>query len=130
MEVRQSIWAGILRPRRMCISSSGNSSLLNGKSYQILDPITALMSSVILCFRTADMIGMKTNGGLSTGHEMLVRELYTRSSRTVDDLPYTDEFDQLYAEFVTRSGRRITQHDFWRAIANARKAGRLMRKRR
>jgi hypothetical protein len=74
------------------------------------------------------MIGMKTHGGLSTGHEMLVRELYTRSSRTVDDLPYTDEFDRLYAEFVARSGRRITQHDFWRAIANARKAGRLVRK--
>jgi hypothetical protein len=73
---------------------------------------------------------MGTNPNISTAHESLVGELYARSSRTLDDLPYTDEFDQLHAEFVARSGRRLSQHDFWRAMANARKAGRLVRKER
>ena len=51
-------------------------------------------------FRSADNISMGTNSNMSTGHETLVCELYGRSSRTVDDLPYTDDFEQLYAEFV------------------------------
>jgi len=66
------------------------------------------MRSVMLCFRGADEIGMGTTGYLGAGHGMLVRELYAQSSRAVDDLPYTDEFDQLYAGIVARSGRRIS----------------------
>jgi hypothetical protein len=67
---------------------------------------------------------------LSNAHKAIVGELYEKASRTVDDLPYTDEFDKLYAEFVARSGRQLTRHDFWRALSNARKASRLVRKKR
>ena len=71
---------------------------------------------------------MGANSNISRGHEALVGELYARSSRTLDDLPYTAEFEQLYSEFVTRSVRQISRHEFWRALANLRKAGRLVRK--
>ena len=59
---------------------------------------------------------------LSNADKVLVGELYAMVTRTVDDLPYTDEFDRLHAEFTSRTGRQISQHDFWRALSNARKA--------
>lgn len=37
--------------------------------------------------------------------------LYRSSKRTVDDLPYTDEFDELYTEFVARTGLTMSRHD-------------------
>jgi hypothetical protein len=67
---------------------------------------------------------------LSNAHKELVAELYARARRTVDDLPYTDEFDQLHAEFEARSSRQISKHDFWRALSICRKASRLVRKER
>jgi len=51
---------------------------------------------------------------LSSAHKDLIRDLYNQSSRTVDDLPYTQEFDRMHAEFIKRSCREITKHDFWR----------------
>ncbi|MCX5654928.1 MAG: hypothetical protein NTY65_09810 [Planctomycetota bacterium] len=60
----------------------------------------------------------------------LVGELYAQVARTVDDLPYTDEFERLHAEFMSRTGRQISHHDFWRALSSARKATRLIRKER
>jgi hypothetical protein len=48
----------------------------------------------------------------------------------VDDLPYTEEFETLYTKFVARSGRVMTRHDVWRALASQRKARRLVRKER
>lgn len=58
----------------------------------------------------------------------LICELCNRSSYTVDRLVYTAEFDRLHAEFQERLGQRTSKHDLWRAMANARKAGRLVRK--
>ena len=37
---------------------------------------------------------------LSVVHKEVLMELYKRTARTVDDLPYTDEFETLYAGFV------------------------------
>ena len=57
-------------------------------------------------------------------------ELYTRTNRTVDDLPYTEEFEAFYTAFVARTGLMMTRHDVWRALASQRKAKRLVRKER
>lgn len=57
-------------------------------------------------------------------------ELYRSSRRTVDDLPYTEEFESLYTSFIARSGLTMTRHDVWRALASQRKARRLVRKER
>lgn len=57
-------------------------------------------------------------------------ELYRSTRRTVDDLPYTDEFESLYTSFIARSGLTMTRHDVWRALASQRKARRLVRKER
>ena len=67
---------------------------------------------------------------LSVAAKDLVAELYTASRRTVDDLPYTDEFERLYAAFMARSGLTLTRHDFWKAMAGCRKQSRLVRKER
>jgi hypothetical protein len=58
----------------------------------------------------------------------MLLDLYTRTSKTLDDLPYTDEFEELYTAFVARSGRTMTRHDLWRSLTNLRKARRLVRK--
>ncbi|MCI0629221.1 MAG: hypothetical protein L0Y44_01025 [Phycisphaerales bacterium] len=57
-------------------------------------------------------------------------DLYSRAKRTVDDLPYTDEFETLYTAFIARTGLTMTRHDVWRALASQRKASRLIRKER
>ena len=58
----------------------------------------------------------------------MLLDLYTRTSKTLDDLPYTDEFENLYTAFIARTGRTMTRHDVWRALANLRKDRRLARK--
>lgn len=55
-------------------------------------------------------------------------DLYRRTNKTVDDLPYTDEFEELYTGFIARSGLMMTRHDVWKALANCRKASKLVRK--
>jgi hypothetical protein len=65
---------------------------------------------------------------LSKAHGDLLLDLYTRTSKTLDDLPYTEEFEDLFTAFVARTGRTITRHDIWRALSNLRKAKRLVRK--
>ncbi|NLF30370.1 MAG: hypothetical protein GX591_05720 [Planctomycetes bacterium] len=67
---------------------------------------------------------------LSRAHEEMLIESYGRMARTLDDLPYTQEFEQLYAGFVESSRRDLSRHDLWRALTNLRKAGRLARKER
>jgi len=59
----------------------------------------------------------------------LLAELYKATNRTVDDLPYTEEFERLYTVFIARSGLTMTRHDVWKALAAERKAKRLVRKR-
>ncbi|HEX9659470.1 MAG TPA: hypothetical protein VGA18_04180 [Rhodothermales bacterium] len=67
---------------------------------------------------------------LSNAHRDLIAEIYAASGATVDDLPYTDEFENLFTAFVLRSGRSIGRHAFWKALTGLRKASRLVRKRR
>jgi hypothetical protein len=67
---------------------------------------------------------------LSKAHEDMLIELYGQTAKTLDDLPYTDEFEQLHAKFVERSGRALSHHDLWRALSNLRKTRRLARKER
>ena len=67
---------------------------------------------------------------LSNGHREIIVELYAAANRTVDDLPYTDEFEAMFMEFCERTGRDMTRHEFWKALANARKASRLIRQER
>ena len=67
---------------------------------------------------------------LSTAHREILAELYRRSNRTRDDLPFTEEFETLYAEFIAQTGRVISRHDLWTALASAGKASRLVRKKR
>jgi hypothetical protein len=63
-------------------------------------------------------------------HKQLLIELYKRTRKTVDDLPYTEEFERLYESFIQRSGMNMNRHDVWRALASQRKASRLVRKER
>ena len=56
--------------------------------------------------------------------------MYGQARKTLDDLPYTEEFEQLHAKFIARSGTAISRHGLWRALTNLRKAGRLVRKER
>ncbi len=67
---------------------------------------------------------------LKDAEKQTLIELYKRTKRTVDDLPYTDEFEILYHEFNQRTGRTLTRHDVWRALASQRKASKLVRKER
>jgi hypothetical protein len=67
---------------------------------------------------------------LSRAHEEMLIELYGQAAKTLDDLPYTEEFERLHAEFVARSGKAMNHHDLWRALSNLRKARRLVRKER
>lgn len=61
--------------------------------------------------------------------EVLI-ELYERTASTVDNLPYTDEFENLYADFLIRTGLTMTRRDVWKALTGCRKSSRLVRKKR
>jgi len=63
-------------------------------------------------------------------HKQLLIDLYRRTRKTVDDLPYTEEFERLYESFIQRSGLNMNRHDFWRVLSSQRKASRLVRKER
>lgn len=67
---------------------------------------------------------------LGNAHKKILAELYEQTPLTVDDLPYTDEFETLYTVFIARSGLTMSRHDVWKALAGCRKASRLSRKRR
>jgi hypothetical protein len=70
------------------------------------------------------------NLNISNAHKQVLAELYQQTRLTVDQLPYTDEFERLYTEFVARTGRALTRNDVWRALANVRKRSGLVRKER
>jgi hypothetical protein len=53
----------------------------------------------------------------------IARDLMERSSYTRDALPYSDEFERLYTEFLERTGEDITRHKFWRLLSNTAKRG-------
>lgn len=67
---------------------------------------------------------------LSAPQQRCLRDLYAASPRTVDDLPYTEDFESLFVQFVARTGLTLTRHDFWRALSSLRKKRSLPRKER
>ena len=44
-------------------------------------------------------------------HKVLLADLYTRTRKTLDDLPYTEEFERLHASFLNRTGLNLSRHD-------------------
>jgi hypothetical protein len=58
----------------------------------------------------------------------VLSELYAEANCTLDDLPYREEFEQLYSQFLARAGVSLDRHYVWKALCNARKASRLVRK--
>lgn len=67
---------------------------------------------------------------ISNAHKEVLAELYKQTRLTVDRLPYTDEFEKLYTEFVAQTGRALTRNEVWRALASVRKRSGLVRKER
>lgn len=65
---------------------------------------------------------------LSDAHRQVVAELYSQCELTRDDLPYTDEFDQLHARFCEKTGRQLSKHEFWRVLSSIGKMTGLKRK--
>ena len=73
---------------------------------------------------------MNTRDFSETDRDVL-REIYANAKRTLDDLPYTHEFEALYADFLKATGRLgATRHDVWKALTALRKRSELIRKRR
>lgn len=68
--------------------------------------------------------------GLSSAHREIIAALYSACPLTRDDLPYTSEFDSLYDAFVAQTGKQLTKHEFWRALASIGKGTGLKRKQR
>lgn len=60
----------------------------------------------------------------------LLAEMYAECDETADALPYTDKFETLYNDFLRRANVSMDRHSFWRALSNARKASKLIRKER
>lgn len=67
---------------------------------------------------------------LSEDHRRILGELYEQSPLTLDNLPYTKQYEALHIAFVARTKVEITRHELWRALTNLRKAGKLARKER
>ncbi len=60
----------------------------------------------------------------------MLSELYAQANCTLNDLPYTEEFERLYSQFLMRASVSLERHYVWRALCNARKASKLVRKER
>jgi len=73
---------------------------------------------------------MATHLDLSDSQIDILAELYAECDTTLDDLPYTDAFERLYTQFLTRAGVSLDRHYVWKALCNARKASKLVRKER
>jgi hypothetical protein len=67
---------------------------------------------------------------LTKAQKETLQDLYRKCPRTVDDLPYTEDFESLYTQFISRTGLTLTRHDVWRALSSRRKAKALTRKER
>lgn len=65
---------------------------------------------------------------ISRAHKSMLIELYERTRKTVDELPYTEEFERLHESFLQRSGLALNRHQTWRALSSCRKANLLSRK--
>lgn len=73
---------------------------------------------------------MMTHPDLNDAQIDVLSEVYAESNSTLDDLPYTDEFERLYSHFLARAGVSLDRHHVWRALCNARKGSKLVRRER
>lgn len=73
---------------------------------------------------------MMTHLDLNDAQLDVLAELYAETDCTLDDLPYTDAFERLYLQFLTRAGVSLERHYVWKALCNARKSSKLVRKER
>ena len=62
---------------------------------------------------------------LSETHSDLLEQLYIRAALSVEDLPYSDEMESLYRDFVRESGRSMTIRDVYEALKDLERQGRL-----
>ena len=63
-------------------------------------------------------------------HKQLLAGLYERTAKTLDELPYTEEFERLFASFLQKTGLNISRHEVWHLLAGQRKAAKLARMKR
>jgi hypothetical protein len=56
-------------------------------------------------------------------HLDIAAEVVSTSSVPLDQTPYTDEFDRLYHEFITRTGVPYSKNEAWQYFLSARKRG-------
>ena len=73
---------------------------------------------------------MATHLDLDDSQIGVLSELYAEANCTLHDLPYTEEFERLYSQFLTRAAVSLERHYVWKALCNARKASKLVRKKR
>lgn len=58
---------------------------------------------------------------------LLIR-LYSEQELALDNLPYTDEFDNIVKQFQIDFGKEHGHRDLWRVLTRLRKSSRLVRK--
>src|SRR4051812_41516716 len=57
--------------------------------------------------------------------QVATRELLQGSDLSRDGLPYTDEFERLYAKYQTLSFGQLSRHEFWKLLSSVAKKGGL-----
>lgn len=62
---------------------------------------------------------------LAEDEKHLLERLYSKTSRSIDDLPYTDEMEEIHRCFVQQTGRDMTVSDVFKALKNLGRLGRL-----
>jgi hypothetical protein len=72
----------------------------------------------------------EVNTELSAKDNRVLEDLYCRSLLTVDELPDTDDMEELHQEFTRRTGCRLAQLEVHNALRDLERAGRLGGKKR
>lgn len=67
---------------------------------------------------------MSKHLSICQAEELLVK-LYREQERTVDHLPYTDEFEAMFRQLCNRAAAALSEHQVWEMLIYLRKAGRL-----
>lgn len=73
---------------------------------------------------------MMTHLDLNASQIDVLSELYAEADCSLDDLPYTEDFERLYSQFLVQAGVSLDRRYVWKALCNARKASKLVRKER
>lgn len=58
---------------------------------------------------------------------LVLVEVYELNGVPADQLPYTDDFESLYAEVVKQTGETLSRSECWKLLATTRKRGKLPR---